>query len=110
LKSEPTSLLQGTLDLLILKSLMVGDMHGLGISRRIQQLTRGTFVVKPGSLFPALHRMEEGGWISAFWGDSENNRRAKYYRLTKAGRKQLEAETRRWGRISWAIAQALETS
>jgi PadR family transcriptional regulator, regulatory protein PadR len=110
LKSEPTSLLQGTLDLLILKSLVVGDMHGLGISRRIQQLTRGTFVVKPGSLFPALHRMEEGGWISAFWGDSENNRRAKYYRLTKPGRKQLEAETRRWGRISWAIAQALETS
>ena len=110
MNSEPTSLLQGTLDLLILKSLMVGDMHGLGISRRIQQLTRGTFVVKPGSLFPALHRMEEGGWISAFWGDSENNRRAKYYRLTKAGRKQLEAETRRWGRISWAIAQALETS
>jgi len=98
------------LDLLILKSLVVGDMHGLGISRRIQQLTRGTFVVKPGSLFPALHRMEEGGWISAFWGDSENNRRAKFYRLTKAGRKQLEAETRRWGRISWAIAQALETS
>jgi transcriptional regulator len=98
------------LDLLILKSLMVGDMHGLGISRRIQQLTRGTFVVKPGSLFPALHRMEEGGWISAFWGDSENNRRAKFYRLTKAGRKQLEAETRRWGRISWAIAQALETT
>jgi PadR family transcriptional regulator PadR len=110
LKSEPTSLLQGTLDLLILKSLMVGDMHGLGISRRIQQLTRGTFVVKPGSLFPALHRMEEGGWISASWGDSENNRRAKFYRLTKPGRKQLEAETRRWGRISWAIAQALETS
>lgn len=110
MKSEPTSLLQGTLDLLILKSLMVGDMHGLGISRRIQQLTRGTFVVKPGSLFPALHRMEESGWISAFWGDSENNRRAKFYRLTKAGRKQLEAETRRWGRISWAIAQALETT
>jgi PadR family transcriptional regulator PadR len=110
LKSEPTSLLQGTLDLLILKSLVVGDMHGLGISRRIQQLTRGTFVVKPGSLFPALHRMEEGGWISAFWGDSENNRRAKFYRLNKAGRKQLESETRRWGRISWAIAQALETS
>lgn len=110
MKSEPTSLLQGTLDMLILKSLMVGDMHGLGISRRIQQLTRGTFVVKPGSLFPALHRMEEGGWISAFWGDSENNRRAKFYRLTKAGRKQLEAETRRWGRISWAIAQALESS
>lgn len=108
--AEPTSLLQGTLDLLILKSLAVGEMHGLGISRRIQQITCGTFVVKPGSLFPALHRMEEEGWISAFWGDSENNRRAKYYRLTKAGQKQLETEAKRWGRISWAIAQALEAS
>jgi PadR family transcriptional regulator, regulatory protein PadR len=107
---EPTSLLQGTLDLLILKSLIAGEMHGLGVSRRIQQLTGGTFVVKPGSLFPALHRMEEEGWISSLWGDSENNRRAKYYRLTKAGRKQFEAETRRWGRITWAIAQALEAS
>ena len=105
---EPTSLLQGTLDLLILKSLATGEMHGLGISRRIQQITQGTFVVKPGSLFPALHRMEDQGWISSFWGDSENNRRAKYYRLTKPGRKQLEVETERWGRISWAIAQALQ--
>jgi PadR family transcriptional regulator, regulatory protein PadR len=110
LSSEQTSLLQGTLDLLILKSLRVGEMHGLGISRRIQQITRGTFDVKPGSLFPALHRIEEEGWISAFWGDSENNRRAKYYRLTKAGRKQLEVETKRWSRISLAIAQALEAS
>jgi transcriptional regulator len=110
LHSEPTTLLQGTLDLLILKSLVAGEMHGLGVSRRIQQITGGTFIVKPGSLFPALHRMEEEGWISAFWGDSENNRRAKYYHLSKAGRKQLEAETKRWGRISWAIAQALETS
>jgi transcriptional regulator len=108
LKAEPTTLLQGTLDLLILKSLVAGEMHGLGISRRIQQITGGTFDVKPVSLFPALHRMEEEGWISAFWGDSESNRRAKYYRLTKAGRKQLEAETQRWGRISWAIAQALQ--
>ena len=80
----------------------------LGISRRIQQVTGGTFVVKPGSLFPALHRMEEQGRISAFWGDSENNRRAKYYRLTKLGRKQLEVETERWGRISWAMGRALE--
>jgi len=101
-------LLQGTLDLLILKSLLGGEMHGLGISRRILQVTGGTFAVKPGSLFPALHRMEEEGWISAFWGESENNRRAKYYRLTKAGRNQLEAEKKRWGRISWAIAQALQ--
>ena len=107
---EPESLLQGTLDLLILKSLIAGEMHGLGVSRRIQQITGGTFVVKPGSLFPALHRMEEEGWISAFWGESENNRRAKYYRLTKAGSKQLEVETERWGRITWAIGQALETS
>jgi PadR family transcriptional regulator, regulatory protein PadR len=110
LNSEPTTLLQGTLDMLILKALVVGERHGLGISQRIQQITGGTFIVKPGSLFPALHRMEEEGWISAFWGESENNRRAKYYRLGKAGRKQLEAETKRWGRISWAIAQALETS
>jgi len=108
LGSEPTMLLQGTLDLLILNSLVAGEMHGLGISRSIQQITRGTFVVKPGSLFPALHRMEEEGWISAFWGDSENNRRAKFYRLTKAGRKQLEVETKRWDRVSLAITQALE--
>ncbi len=107
---EPTTLLQGTLDLLILKSLLTSEMHGLGVSRRIEQITAGTFVVKPGSLFPALHRMEEQGWISSFWGDSENNRRAKFYRLTKPGRKQLELETKRWGRISWAIAQALQAS
>jgi PadR family transcriptional regulator PadR len=110
LGSEPTTLLQGTLDLLILKSLVAAEMHGLGISRRIQLITNGTFVVKPGSLFPALHRMEEEGWISSYWGDSENNRRAKFYRLTKPGRKQLEAETKRWGRISLAIAQALQAS
>ena len=72
--------------------------------------TGGTFVVKPGSLFSALHGMEEEGWISSYWGDSENNRRAKFYRLTKPGRKQLEAETKRWGRISLAIAQALQAS
>jgi PadR family transcriptional regulator, regulatory protein PadR len=105
-----TTLLQGTLDLLILKALRSGELHGLGVSRRIQQMTGGTFVVKPGSLFPALHRMEEEGWISSYWGDSENNRRAKFYRLTKAGRKQLEVETEKWGRISLAIAQALEAS
>lgn len=110
LQAQQTTLLQGTLDLLILKSLIAGEMHGLGISRRIQQITGGTFVVKPGSLFPALHRMEEEGWISAFWGESENNRRAKYYRLTKPGTKQLQVETKRWGRVSWAIAQALQAS
>jgi PadR family transcriptional regulator len=110
LNSGPTTLLQGTLDRLILKSLVAGETHGLGVSRRIQLITSGTFQVKPGSLFPALHRMEDEGWIFSFWGDSENNRRAKYYRLTKARPKQLEAETKRWGRISWAIAQALEVS
>jgi len=110
LGSEPTTLLQGTLDLLILKSLVAAEMHGLGISRRIELITGGAFVVKPGSLFPALHRMEEEGWISSYWGDSENNRRAKFYRLTKPGRKQLGAETNRWDRISLAIAQALQAS
>ena len=110
MNSKQTTLLQGTLDLLILRSLVAGEKHGLGVSRRIEQITQGTFVVKPGSLFPALHRMEEEGWISAFWGESENNRRAKYYQLTKAGRKQLEAETKRWDRISWAIERALETT
>jgi len=83
-------------------------MHGLGISRRIEQITRGTFHVKPGSLFPALHRMEEEGWLEAEWGESENKRRAKFYCLTKAGRRQLDAESKRWSRISIAIARALE--
>lgn len=106
--SEQTNLLQGTLDMMILKSLATGEMHGLGISRRIEQITQGTFQVKPGSLFPALHRMEEEGWLASFWGESENNRRAKFYTLTKAGRKQLESETQRWGKISLAIARALE--
>ena len=106
--SEQTSLLQGTLDMLILKSLSTAEMHGLGIARRIEQITQGTFQVKPGSLFPALYRMEEEGWVAATWGESENNRRAKFYRLTRAGHRQLETETERWGRISLAIARALE--
>ena len=110
MSSACTTLLQGTLDLLILKSLATGEMHGLGVSRRLEQITGGTFVVKPGSLFPALHRLEEEGWISSFWGDSENNRRAKFYRLTKPGRRQLDAETKRWSRISLAIARVLEAS
>lgn len=105
---QQTNLLQGTLDLVILKALALEQMHGLGISRRIDQMTKGTFRVKPGSLFPALHRMQDAGWLSSTWGESDNNRRAKYYRLTKAGRRQLEAETERWGRISLAIARALE--
>jgi transcriptional regulator len=107
---EQTALLQGTLDLLILKSLVLEPMHGLGIARRVEQITGGTFQVKPGSLFPALHRMEEEGWVTSTWGESENNRKAKYYRMTKTGRRQLETETERWGRISIAISQALASS
>jgi len=110
LDTRQTELLRGTLDLMILKALALGEMHGLGISRRIEQVTKGTFQVKPGSLFPALHRMEQQNWITSQWGESENNRRAKYYRLTKAGRRQLESETERWGRISLAIARALQAS
>jgi transcriptional regulator len=107
--SKQTNLLQGTLDLLILRALGTGELHGLGISRRIEQMTRGAFVVKPGSLFPALHRMEEAGWLSSLWGESENNRRAKYYRLTKAGKGQLEVETEQWNTIALAMANALGT-
>jgi len=83
-------------------------MHGLGIARRVEQITQGAFLVKPGSLFPALHRMEEAGWLVSSWGESENNRRAKYYRLSAAGRRQLRAESRTWDRISVAIATALQ--
>ena len=108
--ADPTNVLQGTLDMMILKSLSLEEVHGLGISRRIMQITQGTFQVKPGSLFPALHRMEEEGWLVSAWGESENNRRAKYYKLTAAGRRQLESETKRWERISLAIARALEAS
>jgi PadR family transcriptional regulator, regulatory protein PadR len=105
-----TNLLQGTLDLLILKSLALGELHGLGVSRRIEQITRGTFLVKPGSLFPALHRMQEAGWLVARWGVSENNRRAKYYRLTAAGRRQFEEEVGAWQRVAVAIRFALQAS
>jgi PadR family transcriptional regulator, regulatory protein PadR len=106
--SHRATLLQGTLDLLILKALSAGELHGLGVSRRIEQITGGTFVVQPGSLFPALHRLEESGWLSSVWEASENNRRAKYYRLTRAGRKQLGEETAQWNKIALAIARALE--
>ena len=105
-----TNLLQGTLDLLIFKALALQEMHGLGIANRIAQITKGTFQVKPGSLFPALHRMEEAGWLTASWGESENNRKAKYYKLTAAGRRQFQTETEEWEKISLAIASALEAS
>ena len=106
---KPTNLLQGTLDLLILKALSLEELHGLGISRRVEQITRGAFQVKPGSLFPALHRMEEAGWLESEWGVSENNRRAKFYRLTAAGRRQLRTETSQWEQVSVAIRLALAT-
>jgi transcriptional regulator len=101
------NLLQGTLDLLILRALSLGDMHGLGVARRVEQITQGAVHVKPGSLFPALHRMEEAGWLSSSWGESETNRRAKYYRLTAAGRKQLKSEQREWQRVVFAMSLAL---
>jgi transcriptional regulator len=107
---EKIELLQGTLDLLVLKALTLEPLHGLGVSRRIEQITKGAFLVKPGSLFPALHRMEEAGWLQSSWGDSENNRRAKYYCLTKAGQRQLEDETEDWQRIAIAIASALNAT
>ena len=110
MKSKPTNLLQGTLDLLILKALGTGALHGLGVARRIEQISRGTFVVKPGSLFPALHRMEEAGWLDSFWGDSENNRRARFYALTKAGKSQLEVESEQWETIALAMSNALKAT
>jgi transcriptional regulator len=110
MKQKKTDLLQGTLHLLVLKALSLGPLHGLGVSQRIEQVTKGTFQVKPGSLFPALHRMEEAGWLKSSWGESENSRKAKYYRLTKAGQRQLEAETKDWQKIAVAIASALNAT
>jgi transcriptional regulator len=103
-------LLQGTLDLLILKAVALEERHGLGVSQRIHQITGGTFDVKPGSLFPALHRLEEQGWLKSEWGESDNRRRAKYYRITAAGRRQLQAETDAWQKLSVAIGKAIEAS
>ena len=103
---EQTALLQGTLDLLILKSLALEQMHGLGIARRVEQITGGTFQVKPGSLFPALHRMEQEGWISSKWGASEKNRKARFYSITAAGRRQLAKEKAEWDRTV-SIMQAV---
>jgi PadR family transcriptional regulator len=109
-KRENIDLLQGTLDLLVLKALAPQSLHGLGVSRRIEQITNGTFEVKPGSLFPSLHRMEQAGWLSSSWGESENNRRAKFYSLTRAGRRQLETETEDWRRVALGITNALRAS
>ena len=108
MSTKSAALVQGTLDLLILKALATTELHGLGVSRRVFDITRGTFHVQPGSLFPALHRLEEAGWLASVWKPSENNRRAKYYRLTKAGLRQLGHETEQWGRVALAITWALD--
>ena len=100
---EATDILQGTLDLLILKTIANEPMHGWAISQRIQQISNEVLKVQQGSLYPALHRLEHQGWIQAEWGASDNNRRAKYYSLTKAGRKQLDSEASKWARLSSAV-------
>ena len=105
-----TDLLQGTLDLMVLRILDTGENHGWGISQRIQQISEDVLRINQGSLYPALHRLEAQGWIEAEWGSSDNNRRAKYYRLTRSGRRQLAEETENWARISEAIGRVLETA
>ena len=105
-----TDLLRGTLDLLVLKALCLEPLHGVGISQRITQITQGAFEVSFGSLFPSLHRMEEKGWVEAEWQASENNRRAKYYRLTSSGRAQLKIEEREWNQVVKIMTAAVESA
>ena len=105
-----TDLLRGTLDLLILKALRLEPLHGVGVSRRIAQITQGAFQVSFGSLFPSLHRMEEKGWVEAEWRNSDNNRRARYYRLTASGRAQLKVEERDWNRVVRIMTAAVESA
>lgn len=108
--TERLDLPQGTLDLLILRTLSLQPMHGWAISERLHQISRAALTIPQGSLYPALHRLERRGWIEAEWGESENNRRAKYYALTRAGRKQLAAETDAWEKLTRAVRLVLETS
>lgn len=108
--SEQLELLQGTLDLLVLKTLALEPMHGWAISQRIQQVSKDVLQVGQGSLYPALHRLEQRGWIESEWNVSDNNRRARFYSLTRAGRKQLEKELGEWEKLSTAIALVLEQS
>ena len=105
-----SDLLQGNLDMLILKTLSPAPMHGWGISQRIQQISKDVLQVNQGSLYPSLHRLERRAWITSEWGTSENNRRAKFYRVTRAGRKQLAEETENWERLSAAIARIMQTA
>jgi PadR family transcriptional regulator PadR len=106
--SKPTDLVQGTLDLLILKSIALEPMHGWAIAQRIRQVSKDVLQVNQGALYPALHRLEQQGWITAEWGESENNRRAKYYSLTKSGKKYLLSEQANWERLSAAIGLVLK--
>ena len=106
-RTSKTDLLQGTLDLLILRTLALGPQHGWGISQRIQQTSADVLRVNQGSLYPALHRLEDQGWVTSEWGTSENNREAKFYRLTKAGQKQLHLETANWERMAAAVSRVL---
>jgi transcriptional regulator len=103
-----TTIVKGTLDLLVLKTVALEPRHGVGVAERIDQITRGTFQVKPGSLFPALHRLEQNGFIAGEWGETPEGRRAKYYRITPAGQRQLAAETKNWARVVLAVGQILE--
>jgi transcriptional regulator len=107
--NERINLPQGTLDLLILRTLALEPQHGWGISERIQQISSNVLRVQQGSLYPALHRLERRGWIKAHWSLSENSRRAKYYQLTRVGRKQLDTEAGAWRKLSTAVAQVLDT-
>ena len=108
--SKPTDLVQGTLDLLILKTMALEPMHGWAIAQRIRQVSKEVLQVNQGALYPALHRLEQQGWIAAKWGESENNRRAKYYSLTKSGKKYLQSERANWERLSAAIGLVLKTA
>jgi PadR family transcriptional regulator PadR len=108
MKQAKSDLLQGTLDLLVLRTLASGDMHGWGIAQRLQQISQDVLQVNQGSLYPALYRLEQQGRIESWWGDSENHRRAKFYRLTKSGRRQLAEETASWERVTAAVARVLQ--
>jgi len=108
MEENNTDVIQGTLDMLILKTLSLQPLHGFGIARRIEQISRGVFKVNPGSLLTALQRLERAGWLDAEWRDTENARRAKYYTLTRAGRKQLDEETADWNRRVSAVARLLK--
>jgi transcriptional regulator len=110
LEPEHIDLPQGTLDLLILRTLSLGPQHGWAISERVQQVSSDVLKIQQGSLYPALHRLERRGWIKAEWGTSDNNRRAKYYQLTRSGRKKLETETGNWRKLAAAVAQVLESA